>query len=53
MGGRQLLYFKFLPGKFHGQRNLTGYSPWGCKEFGRTERLNTNVATVFSFTEQM
>ena len=18
----------FLPGKFHGQRNLTGYSPW-------------------------
>jgi len=22
----------FLPGKFHGQRNLTGYSPQGCKE---------------------
>ena len=20
----------FLPGKFHGQRNLVGYSPWGC-----------------------
>ena len=29
------------------------YSPWGYKEFGTTERLNTNVATVFSFTEQM
>ena len=22
----------FLPGKFHRQRNLEGYSPWGCKE---------------------
>ena len=21
----------FLPGKFHGQRSLVGYSPWGCK----------------------
>ena len=21
----------FLPGKFHGQRSLAGYSPWGCK----------------------
>ena len=26
----------FLPGKFHGQRNLVGYSPWGCKEHGST-----------------
>ena len=24
----------FWPGKFHGQRNLVGYSPWGCKEHG-------------------
>ena len=22
----------FLPGQFHGQRSLGGYSPWGCKE---------------------
>ena len=22
----------FLPGKFHGQRGLVGYSPWGCEE---------------------
>ena len=21
----------FLPGKSHGQRNLEGYSPWGCR----------------------
>ena len=29
----------FLPGKFHGQRSLAGYSPWGCKESDTTEWL--------------
>ena len=29
-----------LPGKFHGQRRLVGYSPWGCKELDTTERLH-------------
>ena len=29
----------FLPGDSHGQRNLAGYSPWGCKETDTTERL--------------
>ena len=29
----------FLPGEFHGQRNLVGYSPWGHKESDTTERL--------------
>ena len=24
----------FLPGEFHGQRSLAGYSPWGCKRVG-------------------
>ena len=28
-----------LPGKFHGQRSLVGYSQWGCKESDTTERL--------------
>ena len=27
----------FLPGKFHGQRNLVGYSPRGSKELDKTE----------------
>ena len=27
----------FLPGKFHGQRILAGYSPWGHKESDMTE----------------
>ena len=29
----------FLPGEFHGQRSLVGYSPWGRKESDTTERL--------------
>ena len=28
-----------LPGKFHGQRSLAGYSPWGCKQLDMTEWL--------------
>ena len=36
-----------LPGEFHGQRSLLGYSPWACKELDTTERLtHTNP---FSF----
>ena len=27
----------FLPGKFHGQWSLAGYSPWGRKELDTTE----------------
>ena len=27
----------FLPGEFHGQMNLAGYSLWGCKESDTTE----------------
>jgi len=29
----------FLPGEFHGQRSLAGYSPWGCKESDTTAQL--------------
>ena len=31
----------FLPGTFHGQRSLVGYSPWGHKEMDMTECLST------------
>ena len=31
-----------LPRKFHGQRNLVGYSPWGSKESEKTERLHSS-----------
>ena len=32
----------FLPGKFHGQRGLAGYSPWGHKESDVTEHKYVN-----------
>ena len=31
----------FLPGKFHGQRSLEGYSPGGHKESDTIEQLST------------
>ena len=33
----------FLPGKYHGQRNLASYSPWGCKESNVTDHVQTNI----------
>ena len=35
----------FLPGEFHGQRNLAGYSSWGCKQLDRT---NTFTIVILS-----
>ena len=34
-----------LPGKFHGQRSLTGYSSWVCTESDVTECLSTQAHT--------
>ena len=34
---------EFLPGKFHGQCRLAGYSPWGRKESNMTEELSTHT----------
>ena len=39
-----------MPGKFHGQRSLAGYSPWDCKESDtteRTEHTHTILIQVF------
>ena len=30
-----------LPGKFHGQRSLVVYNPWGHKELGTIERIHS------------
>ena len=32
----------FLPGEFHGQRRLAGYSPWGYKELDMIEHAHTH-----------
>ena len=34
-GNGNLLQY-FLPGKFHRQRSLAGYSPWGHKDLDMT-----------------
>ena len=39
----------FLPGEFHGQRSLVGYSPWGPEELDTTEQLTF----TFHFTLEL
>ena len=46
-------HFMFLPGEFHGQRSLVGYSSWGRKDSDTTEQLTLISAQhVFVFEEQ-
>ena len=44
--GNPLQYFDLE--KPHGQRNLTGYSPWGRKELDATEQL-WRKGTIYPF----
>ena len=37
----------FLPGKFHGQRSLVGYSPWGAKRQTQWAHMQTQYAFMF------
>ena len=37
----------FLPGKFHGQRSLAGYSPWGRKRIGH-DRETPHAHSLFT-----
>ena len=39
----------FLPGESHGQRNLTGYNPWGCKESDMTKRLTLSLSLSYTY----
>jgi len=38
-----------LAGKFHGQRNLVGYSPWGCKRIQHNLETKQQQHLVFKF----
>ena len=38
-GGSGNLLPLLLPGKFHGQRSLAGYSPWGPEESKASEHM--------------
>ena len=44
-----------LPGKFHGQRSLVGYCPWGHKESDMTERLSMHaiIHTIYVSTTSL
>ena len=42
----------FLPGEFHGERSLAGYSPWGRKESDTTEQVNTLGSQIGVFNPQ-
>ena len=42
-----------LPGEFHGQRSLAGYSPWSCKESGMTEQLSLNIFSIMDLRVQL
>ena len=37
----------FLPGEFHGQRILVGYSPWGHKGSDTTEVFSINCVRLY------
>ena len=39
----------FLPGKFHGQRSLADYRPWGFKELDTTEEVIPSLSTRQKF----
>ena len=41
-----------LPGKFHGQRSLVGYNPWGCKESDTTEHTAQLYTTICKIDNQ-
>ena len=47
--GNGYLLLVFLRGKFHRQRSLAGYSPWGCKESDMIEQL---IKTMLLIVEQ-
>jgi len=38
----------FLPGKFHGQRSLVGYSSEGCKELDTTEHAHIGILVILA-----
>ena len=41
----------FLPGKFHGQGSLVGYSPWGRKKSDATVQLSTAQLTYTALSK--
>ena len=40
----------FLSGKFHGHRNVVGYSPWGCRELDMTAHICKQASILLGAT---
>ena len=43
----------FLPGKFHGQRSMAGYSPRGCKDLNMTQTEHAQHITDLGCTRDL
>ena len=43
----------YLPGKFHGQRSLEGYSPWGPKRMGHEYSTKQQQNTQKQFVREL
>ena len=43
----------FLPGGFHGQRSLAGYSAWGLNKSDTTEPLTLSFTFIFVFIQHL
>ena len=41
----------YLPGEFHGQRSLVGYSSWGHKDLDMTEQLTLSFLNCLDNSE--
>ena len=41
-----------LPGEFHGQRSLAGYSRWGCKESNTTDWLTLSLIFLYNCSDR-
>ena len=44
---------KGIPGEFHGQKSLVGYSPWGPKESDTTVRLTLSKITLMGLVQAL
>ena len=42
----------FLPGEFHGQRSLVGFSPWGCTESDMNEQITLSLSFTIDSKSQ-
>ena len=43
----------FLPGEFHGQKSLVGYSPWGRKEIEWATNIFSDFSTIMCSSHQV